>query len=118
MIARRCTWLACAVMLFSTTAQSYPASAQGVPRVKARLVSLDGDTLTLERLMSAPAATPVPLRQSKSGGGFTPAPSTKGAKPVYVPAPDAPQSEGAATVDTPLLVKLLPDTRYVGTEPV
>ncbi len=104
-------------MLISVAAQSFPAAAQSAARVKARLLSLDGDTLTLERLAAPssvsqmqPPGTALP-RLSKGGGSFTPAPGSR-----TVPA-EAPPQDSTAPETGPLLVKLLPGTRFVGTEP-
>lgn len=121
MTLRICSWLACAAVLLSIAAQSFPAAAQSVPRLKARLVSLDGDTMTLERLAagSSPASTPVQPpgnaipRLSKGGGSFTPAPGSMAGTAAATP-PDAPP-DSAAPETGPLLVRLLPDTRYVET---
>lgn len=127
MTLRICSWLACAAVLISAAAQSFPARAQSAPRLKARLVSLDGDTMTLERILAAPASAPTQTpgnaipRLSKGGGSFTPAPGSRIA-PVAPASPnsspqDIPPQDSAAQDNAPLLVKLLPNTRLVGTEP-
>lgn len=77
------------------------ASAQVLPRIKAKVVSFDGTTLTVMPLAGA-STPPPPSRPANAKPGIT-----------HGGTPDA----GTAAPGTaPMTFAVLPDTRYVGTE--
>jgi hypothetical protein len=95
-----CFKIASAAMLISIAAPFFDSAAlaQAVPRIKAKIVSVDGDVLTLQPVTPPPtAAAPAPRAKSGTPAGATPPPE-----------PDKP-------ADGPLTVAVLPDTRYVAT---
>jgi hypothetical protein len=76
--------------------------AQAVPRIKAKIVSVDGDVLTLQPVIPPQQATPA-------------APRTKSGTPAAGSASAGPVSEPDKPADALLIVSVLPDTRYVAT---
>jgi len=92
--------IASAAMLISVAAPFFDgaALAQAVPRIKAKIVSVDGDVLTLQPATPPqPPAAPVSRTKSGTAAATTPAPE-----------PDKP-------ANGPLTVAVLPNTRYVAT---
>lgn len=60
MIQRFSYWLACAAVLAAAQSFAPAVQAQAVPRVKAKLLSLDGDVMTLQPLATQNATTAAP----------------------------------------------------------
>jgi hypothetical protein len=82
-----------------------PAAAQVLPRIKGRVISFDGTTLTV---------APLPARQTRSAGPAPPPakPGMSHGVPRAMPATAG--AEDAAAEDAQHFT-VLPDTRYVGT---
>ena len=71
MMRRFCFSVLCAAGLLGAAAQCFPASAQPVTRVKARLVSFDGTVLTLAPLPPSEKDLAAQEGAAKPGGNFT-----------------------------------------------